>query len=223
MLDVVPLTSEKLTDQTYRILKAKILDRSFSPGQRLDLLELEQKLGVSRTPIKEALGRLAVEGLIRIEPRKGTFVAQPSRREIHEYLEVRRMIEIYAAEHIVGRTTPEELAHLRRLLQEVENLYDPAGDRWSDAMLFLDKNRAIHTYLISLVGNAKLVEVYQQLRFHEQMAFINYLTTDPRGGPTIKEHREIYAALSEGNREKLVDALTRHLDAAEQQILSHLD
>jgi DNA-binding GntR family transcriptional regulator len=223
MLDVAPLTSEKLTDQTYRILKAKILDRSFSPGQRLDLLELEQKLAVSRTPIKEALSRLAVEGLIRIEPRRGTFVAQPSRRELQEYLEVRRMIEIYAAEHIIDRTTSEDLAHLRRLLQEVEDLYDPTGDRWSDGMVFLDRNRAFHTFLISLVGNAKLDEVYQQLRFHEQMAFINYLTTDPRGAPTIQEHREIYAALCEGNREKLVAALTRHLDAAEQQILSHLD
>lgn len=222
MHDISPLTVEKLADQIYNVLKESILKRVFTPGQRLDLTELEEQLGVSRTPIKEALNHLEVEGLVHIEPRRGTFVARFSLNDVQEYFEIRQLIETYAARRLLERATNQELARLERLVQEMEALYDPETGSFCDNERVLDKDRELHMLLVKLSGNQKLLELYENLKVHTQVAFANYGIKNWREKETIQEHRLIYEAIRDRNPSQLVQALTEHLQASEEHVLANM-
>ena len=82
--NLLNITRRNINDEVYEILKDKIAERLFLPGQRLDLGKIESQMGISRTPLKDALNRLAAEGMVEIRPRKGTFVSNPSTVKISE-------------------------------------------------------------------------------------------------------------------------------------------
>ena len=109
MLDTSPLN-----ERVYQLLLDRILSATLSPGQRVDSEELSRDLGVSRTPIKDALARLSAEGLIEIRPRRGTLVAKPTRRDAEELHEMRLMIETYVADGAIQAATATDDTHLRR-------------------------------------------------------------------------------------------------------------
>src|SRR3954454_10967227 len=101
LADLDTLPTQRLTDAVYALLRERILRGAHRPGERLHVDRLAQALGVSQTPLKAALAALAVEGLIQVQPRRGTFVAPLSERDISESLSIRRALEILAAETIL--------------------------------------------------------------------------------------------------------------------------
>ena len=93
----------------YKILKAKILSEQLTPGERLDLSAIEKQMGISRTPLKEALNRLAVDGLVEIRPRSGTYVTVHSLEKIEDVFDARQLLEVYAAGLAAERMTETQL------------------------------------------------------------------------------------------------------------------
>lgn len=222
MLDVSQFTAEKLTDQVYRVLKQGIHRQVFKPGQRLDLAELEQQLGVSRTPVKDAINRLEVEGFIQVVPRRGTFVAAFSLEEIREYLEIRKLIETYAAERFCANVSPEDRARIVGILNEMETLYDPVSDKFTDYDAFLERDRQFHLLVVAQAGNRRLVEIYDNLKVHTQIALANRAEAYRRAATTTEEHRRIKQAIQAGDGAMLRQVVAEHLQAVEEQVLNNM-
>jgi DNA-binding GntR family transcriptional regulator len=111
------LQAERLTDAVYALLRQRILDGLFAPGERLNVEQLAQQLRISQTPLKGALALLASDGLVEVQPRRGTFIAQVSARQLSELLSIRRALELLAAETILDYVTVADIAHLRHLVE----------------------------------------------------------------------------------------------------------
>ena len=118
----MPLTrieQRRTTDEVYQALRNAIVTRVFAPGQRLNIEDLAGNLGVSFTPVRQALQLLAAEGLIVIQPRSGTYVATLSPRDVEETFDIRRALECLAAETAVVNATGEDLDAAQAILQRL--------------------------------------------------------------------------------------------------------
>lgn len=118
---------QNMTDAVYASLSEAIFSRRFALGQRINVDELRQQLGVSRTPLKDALNRLATEGLIRVVPHRGTFVSELRADEMAEISDVRRVLKLYAVEQGIPRITPQQLQRMKDPAAGIKNLVTPHG------------------------------------------------------------------------------------------------
>lgn len=173
------------------------------------------QLGVSRTPVKEALGRLSSEGLIDIHPRRGTFVAQITADDIRENFEVREALEMKACELLEGRITPEQIAGLREM-----------NERLTSADISLAENALLdsqfHRLLVDYTGNRRLMELHHQLNAHVQIARIHYRSDGWRSRLPLarREHGAILDALEAGRREEARLAVRDHIRASMKRIIA---
>src|SRR5688572_17306652 len=123
------LDRTRASDSVFEVLRDSILTRVFRPGARLDVKAVATQLGVSPTPVKDAINRLAAEGLIDVRPRSGTFVAEISPQAVAETFEIRRALECLAAETLVPRLTPELIERFERLVDALELPVDDDDSR----------------------------------------------------------------------------------------------
>lgn len=220
--DLPLLPRPNISDVVYDILKAQILSRHFAPGERLNLGELEQQMGVSRTPLKDALSRLAVEGLIEIESRKGTFVTNPTLDEIAESFEVRCVLEVYAVELAARRMTESQFENVRSIVEELRQLTRAEDwDQIYQKYVRLDYN--LHRLIMEIAGNKRLKHVWEQVNVHGQMARIRYGTAEGQLDLAQKEHEEILHAFETRNIPQLQQAMSRHIERAKQSTLQDLE
>src|SRR5919198_5811877 len=114
------INQTKISEQVYDYLRGAIMTGRFAPGERLDLEGLVEQLKISKMPIKEAVGRLAAEGLLDIQSRRGTFVSRVDPRELAETYEVRQALEVLAGELAAERITEADIKRLHELTREME-------------------------------------------------------------------------------------------------------
>ncbi len=210
-----------LGEVTYEILREKIISKEFSPGQRLNLEAIEQQLGISRTPLKEALTRLEMEGLIKIVPRCGTYVTDPTPEEIAESFDVRRVLEVYAVELVTQRASAEDLRRLRAMVQELGSLA-AAKDRDAIYPRYLELDHDFHRQLVALSGNQRLCQVHDQLNVHAQMARIRYRRSERELDVAQAEHERIMAALEANDAETAKAEMDAHLRRAKRSLLADM-
>ena len=117
-----PIHHKDLSSKAYEILQEKILRREFRGGDKLSVHRLAEMLDVSRTPVKDALNRLANEQFVKIFPRRGTYVVPITEQTIKEVFEIREILEVWAARTGVGRITENVLAQMERMLEETQRL-----------------------------------------------------------------------------------------------------
>jgi DNA-binding GntR family transcriptional regulator len=213
LLHTAPIERTRLTQAVYELLRDKIMARELLPGQRIDIPMLARRLGVSRTPVKEAVNRLAAEGAIEILPQHGTFVASidwPTLLELHD---MRVMIETYVCDSLAYPLADELLAELRRLQGEMERLTD--GDRFVDFPAHLETDRLFHTAIVRLAGNSRLTQTYEQINLPLRLARA-YPDTNALSGAlaTREEHLAILDALAAGDAPRAREATVRHLQNA---------
>jgi len=209
---------QRLTDAAYRTLKAQILSQAFAPGQRLRLDDLAARLGMSRTPVKDALNALATEGLVDIIPRRGTFVAALSAETVAEVFELRRALELLAAESLVARVTDEEIGQLKGLLAALDESAE------GDADEHLRRNMAFHRAFVRLAGNRKLLEVYESLNVHIQIARIHarWQNWQQRRRQEREEHHAMLEALEARDAARLAAAVDAHIRRAKRSLVEDL-
>ena len=212
----------RLSDQAYQVLRDSILRRELPPGHRLDLDDLQSQLGISRTPLKEAIGRLATEGLINVIPRRGSYVTELTTEDVAERFNVRQILELGAVDDIMDNLTDEHLDGLRRVYTDLKALTTPEGIT-SDYFGFLDKDREFHRAILSIADNKLLLEIYEGLNLHLQVAKVFYLAQDKRTGLVGREHREILKALEARDAEALRATLREHIQSAKQVVVSEID
>lgn len=211
------LQSERLTDTIYALLRERILGGSFAPGERLNVDALAHQLNVSQTPLKGALALLVADGLVEVQPRRGTFITQVSPRQISELLSIRRALELLATETIFGSVTAEDVAHLRTLVDEIEHA--------SDVDAHYRGNYELHKRLVELSGNGKLAEIYAELNGHIHMALIHSSSHRwrARAGAEAAEHRAIVEAVEHRDLPALQAAISAHLTRASASLMADLE
>jgi len=216
-----PLNYIDLTEQTYRVLKDKILRGELQPGTQISVPGTAVALGVSRTPVNDALKRLANDGLVEIVPRQGTFVTELTARDVAEIFDMRLMIELHAVETIfqaekVDRALQAVHAHMIGMEQAV------AGNDFQDHEAFTIHDQEFHTALVTLTGNNRLIRTYTQLHANTHGARIHYLAEDD-AQETQNEHHAIVSAFKNNDLAQVKHALHTHITRVKNKILEVLE
>lgn len=225
-MDLARIQRKRATDEVYEAMRQAIVTRVFKPGERLQVEEIAQKLGVSLTPVRHALQQLATEGLIEIHPRSGTYVTNVSPQEIEETFELRCALECLAGERAVSRIESQQIERLRQLLGI---LAKPVN---SDSALVEHEraNSELHQILIDASGSRRLAELYESLNAHIKIARIH--SSESSGARPAdweirleveqREHEAIVGAVEERNAEALTAALRKHIYRAKDSLVNSL-
>lgn len=208
-----------LSDRVYRALRAHILEGRFGHGERLSIKSLAERLQVSVTPVRDALRHLAADGLVQITARRGTCVSYPSRSEIEQVIQIRELIECACAERL-PEVSDEELAEFSALVHQSAALLE--ADHFCNYDGFLEFDVRIHQWLIARLRNQRLVELYDELRTHTQVALILYARGSQRARETVAEHQEILAAVEARDVEAAKQAIRTHLRNAKVELLGRV-
>lgn len=205
-LSLAPLNTSSLRNQVYVHLKAAIADTDiYNPQQqlRLDERQLITALGVSRTPIREALSLLEQEGFIRTLPRRGIYIIRKSKREILEMIQMWAALESMAARLATLHAPDEEIAKLRHLFDEFQN--SPPAEHLHE---YSDANIAFHTEVIRLGGSQAIIDATRNLLLHVRAIRRATIGQSDRAARSIVEHLKIIEALERRDTE-LAERLAR--------------
>lgn len=218
--DALIINQAKISEQVYDYLRSAIMTGRFAPGERLNLDELVEQLRVSKMPVKEAVSRLAAEGLIDVQARRGTYISRVDARDLAETFEVRRALEVLAGELAVERVTKEDVVKLRGLITEMEKA---AGRQ--DFREHLEKNFQFHELIIMLSGNSKLLEIYRRLRAPIHIAGVHSRSVNwlARVDQEQREHRAIVRALEVRDPEAVAKAMNEHLKRAKVSLVADVE
>ncbi|HTU29387.1 MAG TPA: GntR family transcriptional regulator [Solirubrobacteraceae bacterium] len=220
-----------LSDQIAYRLQRDILERRIGLGDHLAQDELCARFGVSRTPIREALARLAASSLVELRPNRGAIVRRPGRREIRELYELRAELEGFAAERAAARIDRPTLRRLERLQGDLAELLRDQPwpnaadeDRSAFAAALGAANDAVHDLVLACAENDALLQDAQRLRERFPKDYV----TEAAGGAdellalNVTEHEEVLAALAAGDGQRARRAMTDHVAHAGTLLIEHL-
>ncbi|MCR9108591.1 GntR family transcriptional regulator [Marivita sp. XM-24bin2] len=196
----------KRSDHIADALESLILDGTFADGERLDEQQLAQRFDVSRTPLREALQRLALSGLVEQIPRRGVFVRQPGPVELMEMFEVMAELEAVCARLAARRISDEALEELHATNERCN-----AAVKAREADAYFRENERFHAILYQQSGNSFLENECQRL--HKRLHPFRRMQLRARGRlrQSMAEHEAIVAALEDGDADRAADALRAHV------------
>ena len=224
--DTGNLELRSLQQQIHDELLGRILRRDLEPGERISPPEIAAALGVSITPVRDAVNQMAAEGLVTVTPRRRTVVSPVSVRDIEELYEIRLMIEPQAAQAAASRATAGEIAHVQELAERLE-AGPPAGvGRVDDLDMYLQEiatDAELHAAVVRAAHNARLNALYDGLRTHVLIARAVFPRLY-RGQPHRRgEHQRIVDAIAAHDEGAARDAMAAHLRQALADTLRHVE
>jgi len=213
---VIPRSGNSFSDRVERALRDRILHGEVAPGERLNEVEIAGELGVSRGPIREALQRLASDGLVELQAHRGAFVRRLGPAEVRDLFEVRMALETTAARLAAQRATDAQLADLDALVHAGAEPIGHADVRFQGA-------RDLHARLAEATANpalaAHLTLVNQELRLLRTRSG----EVPARAEHAVAEHAEIVAAVRAGDADGAASAMDAHLRSALAHALSAME
>ncbi|MGW2836954.1 GntR family transcriptional regulator [Streptomyces sp. NPDC001493] len=193
-------------ERVYSHVKEAVLDRRYEGGTLLTEGDLAEAVGVSRTPVREALLRLEVEGLIKLYPKKGALVLAVSAQEIADVIETRLLVEEFAARKAVP-ASPQLIGRLEELLAEQSTLAR-AGDLAAVSVA----DRCFHAEIVRNAGNQILSRLYDQLRDRQLRMGVAVMEAHPgRIAANIAEHTDLLEAIRSGDAEAAAGVVRQHV------------
>ena len=183
-----------LREQIVTSLRESIVRGELIPGQKVTEPELAEKLGISRTPIREAFRQLESEGFLTVMPRKGAVVSSMTKKEVEDFYEIKSLLEGYAARVAAERATKKDIEKLRKINDQLEKLA-----RNGDVAQFFKKNNDFHIALISLCGNEKLLGIWDNLIQRFVRFRLQALSVSGRLMNSVEQHSDIISALTKGD------------------------
>lgn len=196
-----------LREVVYKTLRIAILKGELKPGERLMEIQLANKLGVSRTPIREAIRKLELEGLVMMRPRKGAEVAEITEKSLRDTLEVRRSLEELAVRLACERITPEGIAELVEAGEKFEAIF--ASD---DITKIAEADVAFHDIIYFATDNRKLIQILSNLQEQMYRYRVEYLKRLDCHEQLLAEHRSLMEAIKAGDKERAVMITTDHIE-----------
>ena len=196
-----------LRDVVFNTLRDAILKGELEPGERLMEIQLAERLGVSRTPIREAIRKLELEGLVLMIPRKGAEVAKISEKSLRDVLEVRRSLEELAAELACQRMDAEALKDLedaqKAFIQAVKS---------GETMTMAEADEHFHDVIYMATDNQRLISLLNNLREQMYRYRVEYLKNKECHCQLLAEHQAIIAAIEEKNSDEASRITCQHID-----------
>lgn len=208
---------KKLTQLVYENLHSEILTGRLTPGSRIKQEEVTHRLGVSRTPVREAIQRLEAEGLIEF-PRRGlAVVTRLSRKRIDEIFDLRALLEGYATSKAIDNLTKKDMHVLRRLIREMDECHSSQqGERLAA------KNEEFHRLICSRGGNDALLELLEQIWRDIRRLRINYLITPQGHEESTRQHESLLDALESHAQSRVHEIVQVHALSSKEGILKAL-
>lgn len=205
---------QPLRETVCEALRSAIRTGVLEPGERLMEVQLAEELGISRTPVREAIRKLEQEGYVIMMPRRGTYVSSVSVSDIKEIFEIRTALESLTTSLAAMRIEPDELENLRALLTEIEGHIERR-----DIDKIVETDIKFHGLLYQVSRNERLVTIISNLK--EQLARFRTLSMSYPGRlhATLAEHRAMVEAIAAGDVEAARDAAERHMEQAEATLL----
>lgn len=203
-----------LTDRIYEVIKEGIVHQEFKPGERLLDQEIADRLKVSRTPVREAINRLGVEGLVTIIPRRGAFVVDLTLQDIKEIYEVREGLESLAVELAIPLLQDQDIALLHEALTE----YAEAMEREEFVRCF-ELDRKFHDLMIQLSRNSKLVEINRNLGGSIQVSRWRHCRDSAKAELSLHEHQAILEALAKRDGPLASQLVREHIRKVKEDLL----
>lgn len=202
-----------LRDVVFQTLREAILRGTIKPGERLMEIQLSQQLGVSRTPVREAIRMLELEGLVNMTPRKGAAVAAISEKSLRDVLEVRCALEELSVRLACERMSWEQFEKLR-----MANVKFAQVAESEDITVIAKSDEAFHDIIYYSTDNDKLILLLNQLREQMYRYRVEHIKMKERRSLLIREHQEIIDALRERDSQTAVLVMRRHINNQEIQV-----
>lgn len=206
-----------LRDVVFNTLRQEILTGKLKPGERLMEIHLANKLGVSRTPIREAIRKLELEGLVIMIPRRGAEVAQITLKSLEDVMEVRRALDVLAIELACERMSQEEL---NSLFEACENFN--AAVKTKDTRKIAEADVAFHDIIVLSTGNARLIQLVNNLSEQMYRYRFEYLKDAASHAMLQQEHKEMYHSISKKDKITAANVVKKHIDNQEEAIIRQL-
>ena len=206
-----------LRDVVFNTLRRAILTGELKPGERLMEIHLANKLGVSRTPIREAIRKLELEGLVIMIPRRGAEVAQITEKSLKDVLEVRRALDALCVELACDRISEEEKAQLRQACDTFER-----ATRTKNVTAIAEADVALHDIIVQATENKRLIQLINNLSEQMYRYRFEYIKDESRHDNLVEEHRMIYESILEKDHERAAQAAKLHIDNQEKSIIRQI-
>ena len=206
-----------LRDVVFNTLRQAILRGEMEPGERLMEIQLADKLGVSRTPIREAIRKLELEGLVIMIPRKGAEVAHITEKDMRDVLEVRAALEELAATLACRNVTPERIEELKMANKRFE-----AAIISKDVVAIVDADVNFHDIIYAMTDNQRLIQIINNLREQMYRYRLEYIKDADKRQILMVEHEHILKALTLRHIQEAKMAVREHIDNQEITILKNL-
>lgn len=217
---LIPVTLDNykpLREIVFETLREAIINGSLKPGERMMEIQLAEELGVSRTPVREAIRKLELEGFVVMVPRKGAYVAGISMKDIADVFEIRAALEGMVAALAAERITDEELEHLERHLVKIAECIEA-----NNLKALVETDTEFHDTLYKACRNERLVQIVSHLREQIQRFRTTSLSSPGRMKFALEEHKKIVEAVSDRNVEVARALAIEHIENAENSMLETL-
>ena len=206
-----------LRDVVFNTLRQAILTGELKPGERLMEIHLANRLGVSRTPIREAIRKLELEGLVTMIPRRGAEVAQITEKSMKDVLEVRRTLDALSAELACERISSEEEEALKKACQNFEEAV-----KTKDAKIIAKADVALHDIIAAATGNQRLIQLINNLAEQMYRYRFEYIKDASQHERIIKEHRIIYESIVKKDKVAASEMAKLHIDNQEKAVIARI-
>lgn len=202
-----------LRDVVFNTLREAILHGELKPGERLMEISLANRLGVSRTPVREAIRKLELEGLVIMIPRKGAQVAQITEQDLNDVLEVRLGLEELAMQFACERIDEEHLQEIARAAQDFEDLMEEG-----DITDLAQADVHFHELIYQATQNQRLIQIINNLREQMYRYRIEYLKDQHVYEKLLSEHEEIIRHIEKGEKDEAARVVSRHIENQAQAV-----
>ena len=206
-----------LRDVVFNTLRQAIITGEFAPGERLMEISLANRLGVSRTPVREAIRKLELEGLVIMIPRKGAQVARITEKNLRDVIEIRTVLEEFAAVLACELIDQAVLHDLRQahedFIRSVEN---------GDILDIVDKDETFHDTIFRATNNDRLISIINNLREQFYRYRMEYVKDIRQRSNLVEEHRELLDAISSRDSIKAKELMKTHLLNQQQEVINNI-
>jgi len=221
-MNLPKIDNSNLLEKAYTILKERIIRREFKPNQKLSITELATQLGVSRTPVRDALNRLEMDGLIKTVSKVGTYVRAIEIQDLLDIMDTRLMLEFWVVDKMPLMSETEFAGKTRQL----EGILDQASVSFQkmplESYLKLDFNLQFHIELIEFGSNRRNVARYRDMMNYHSLSAEYSLFTDDMVSSAMKQHYAIVESLIRRDFSEVKSAIRLHLEDSRERLIKRM-
>ncbi|MPW25055.1 FCD domain-containing protein [Alkalibaculum sp. M08DMB] len=206
-------TYKPLREIVFTTMRQAIIDGDFKPGQRLMEVQLADQMGVSRTPVREAIRKLELEGLVIMVPRKGAYVAGLSSEDIKEVVEIRAVLEGFAAKKASLNSTEQDIERLEEMLIRFQ---EAASE--NNVLNLINYDAEFHDVIYKSTKNSKLIQMINGLKEQVQRYRVAYFTQVHNTDMLLKQHRSMLDAIKSKDGNLARQIAEEHIATTEELI-----